>query len=55
MTLFIQFMNIPWAFILVGTNESLKKVMITKENRNFFSYFACAALAGVKLKILKIF
>jgi len=39
-------MNIPWAFILVGTNESLKTLLITPENRSFFHYFSCAALSG---------
>jgi hypothetical protein len=39
-------MNIPWAFILVGTNESLKTLLIKREQRNFLSYFGCAAFAG---------
>lgn len=43
-------MNIPWAFILVGTNETLKTLFIKQENRNFLSYFTCAAAAGIKKK-----
>ena len=42
-------MNIPWAGILVGVNETLKVITRKEENHDFLSYFACAGLAG-KLK-----
>jgi Mitochondrial carrier protein len=39
-------MNIPWASILVGVNETLKQLVLTENNHTFFTYFWCASLAA---------
>lgn len=39
-------MNIPWASILVGVNETLKQLVLTEKNNTFSTYFCCAALAA---------
>lgn len=39
-------MNIPWASILVGVNETLKQLVLTENNHTFSTYFCCAALAA---------
>eukprot|EP01017_Pseudomicrothorax_dubius_P032781 TRINITY_DN4328_c0_g1_i5.p1 TRINITY_DN4328_c0_g1~~TRINITY_DN4328_c0_g1_i5.p1 ORF type:complete len:317 (-),score=32.90 TRINITY_DN4328_c0_g1_i5:187-1137(-) len=40
------FHNIPNAGVLVGVNDTLKVVLKPKDGHNFFSYFACALIAG---------
>jgi len=39
-------MTAPYQAIFFSANETIKTLVSTKENHNFFTHFGCAALAG---------
>ena len=39
-------MNVPWHFVQVATNETIKRLYCPSKDHTFTSYFCCAAIAG---------
>ena len=39
-------MNIPWQFVQVASNETIKRIYCKDKDHNFYSYFVCAGISG---------
>ena len=41
-------MNMPWHFVHVGSNETIKRLYCRDKEHTFSTYFICAALSGIQ-------
>jgi len=41
-------MNMPWHFVHVGFNETIKRLYCEDKEHTFSTYFICAALSGTQ-------
>ena len=39
-------MNIPWQFVLVASNETIKRIVCKDKDHTFSSYFFCAGISA---------
>ena len=45
-------MNMPWHFVYVGSNETIKRLYCKDKEHTFSSYFICAGLSGISLYLM---